>query len=82
MADRAFGKMPEPDKNFKRISETDLTFSDVPDWAEDAVNNLASRGILVGKGDGLLGSEDFITEDEVTLIIRRSDHLFRSESKG
>ena len=81
MADRAFGKMPEPDKNFKRISETDLTFSDVPDWAEDAVNNLASRGILVGKGDGLLGSEDFITEDEVTLIIRRLYYLFGSNLK-
>lgn len=54
---------------FYTIAES--RFSDIPEWAESEINDLAGYGILKGYGDGTYGAEDFITEEQVDLLVSR-----------
>lgn len=46
-------------------------FSDIPDWAETEIQDLAGYGIVKGYGDGTYGAEDYITEEQVALLVSR-----------
>ena len=47
------------------------SFSDTPQWANFDVQRLASAGILLGYGDGTFGAEDYITAEQIQVLIAR-----------
>lgn len=76
MLSRGFGDLPEPKGNNLRLGNFDEDYSDIPFWAEDDVENLKQAGILVGKDKTTLGSNEYLTEGELNLIIKRLFRLF------
>lgn len=46
-------------------------FSDVPDWAAGEIDRLYRGEIVNGYGNGLLGSDDNITAEQVALFVQR-----------
>lgn len=81
MAARAFGTLPTPIGNNLRISQTDLEFSDIPDWAVEDINKMASAGILIGTEDGLMSPDEYVTTKQMHLVISRFFRLFGSNIK-
>ena len=59
-----------------------IEFTDVPDWAKDDIDNLTRAGIVKGYGNGLLGSDDNITVEQVKLLTDRSDELLNTVPIG
>ncbi|MDM5332398.1 NlpC/P60 family protein [Ureibacillus composti] len=51
------------------------SFSDVPDYAADAVSILASNGITSGIGNGKFGSNDHVTLKQLEVFINRAAAL-------
>ncbi len=49
----------------------DTVFYDVPDWAAEDISRLYTAGLLNGYGNGLMGSSDPITADQVALLKER-----------
>ena len=52
-----------------------VEFTDVPDWAKKDIDKLSSAGLVEGYGDGILGSEDRITKEQVSLLTGRTDEI-------
>ena len=59
-----------------------IEFSDVPAWAKEEIDRLSAAGVVNGYGDGRLGSDDFITVEQVGLLTDRSDALLNRYSPG
>ncbi len=55
-----------------------IEFTDVPDWAEENIDDLTRAGIVKGYGNGLLGADDNITVEQVGLLTDRSDDLLNT----
>ncbi len=55
-----------------------IEFTDVPDWAEENIDDLTRAGIVKGYGNGLLGADDNITVEQVGLLTDRSDELLNT----
>ena len=51
--------------------EQTATFSDIAaaDWAKDAIETLAEKGVLAGRGDGKFAPNDSVTREEFVKII-------------
>lgn len=81
MAARAFGDLPEPIGNNLRISQTNLNFIDLPDWAIDDIYKMVDAGIIFGTDDGLMSPDEFVTTEQMHLIIARLYRLFGSNLK-
>lgn len=45
-------------------------YSDIPSWAEDAIEYCIENGFLMGYGDKF-GSDDYITKNQISLLIDR-----------
>jgi putative endopeptidase len=76
-----FGEIPEPIGNNLFIGNFGDNFIDVPDWAMFHVNKLKSLGILVGVDNQILGCNDYITIQELDLMIRRIWRIYGSNLK-
>lgn len=59
-----------------------ITFTDVPEWAEEEIDYLSKAGLVKGYGDGLMGADDFITVEQVGLLVQRSDEALRTVDVG
>ncbi len=59
-----------------------IEFTDVPDWAKEDIDALTRAGIVKGYGNGLLGSDDNITVEQVKLLTDRSDELLNTVPIG
>ncbi len=51
-------------------------FYDVPAWAEDEIDRLYRGELVNGYGDGRLGSDDYITGEQVELFVSRVEAAF------
>ncbi len=58
-----------------------LTFSDTPEWAKDDVDRLSAAGIIKGVEPGLLGAEDYITQEQVLILADRIDSIYTTIDK-
>ena len=59
-----------------------IEYTDVPAWAQEDIDRLSAAGIVNGYGNGLLGSYDNITVEQVGLLTNRSDALLARVSPG
>ena len=48
-----------------------VAFADVPDWAQNEVDRLSRAGLVKGYGDGILGSDDLLTVEQVGILVER-----------
>jgi putative endopeptidase len=72
MADRAFGTLPAPAKEWIKNAADEPLFTDVPEAAITAVENLSNaRVILDQSGSGLMNPDEILTEAEFTKLVRR-----------
>lgn len=81
MISRAFGTLPKPQGNNARIRDKDVSYSDVPESAQEAAANLLQGGILVNTEDGLLKPKEEVTFQEMDTITRRIYALMGSSLK-
>lgn len=59
-----------------------IEFTDVPDWAKEEIEYLSKAGLVKGYGDGTMGANDFITVEQVGLLVERSDEALRTVNPG
>ena len=48
-----------------------IAFSDVPEWAQDAIDSLSAAGLVEGYGNGILGTYDDLTIEQIAILIAR-----------
>lgn len=63
-------------------TEEAIEFTDVPEWAKEDIEYLSKAGLVKGYGDGTMGAEDFITVEQVGLLVDRSDAALQTVSAG
>lgn len=71
MLSRAFPDLAAPSEYQYSIGNFGITFTDLPQWAQGDLSNLTRAGIIAGYPDGRLGVNDNVTEEQMTLLIRR-----------
>lgn len=71
MVSRAFGILPQPIGNDLRQSPEKVSFSEVPAWAEDDINNLVNARVVIGTDDGTLHEKDNVTTEQMETMIQR-----------
>ena len=59
-----------------------IEFTDVPDWAKEDIEYLSKAGLVKGYGDGTMGANDFITVEQVGLLVERSDAALSTVAPG
>ena len=59
-----------------------IEFTDVPEWAKENITYLSKAGLVKGYGDGTMGADDFITVEQVGLLVARSDEALRTVTPG
>ena len=59
-----------------------IEFTDVPDWAKEEIEYLSKAGLVKGYGDGTMGANDFITVEQVGLLVERSDAALSTVNPG
>lgn len=59
-----------------------IEFTDVPDWAKADIEYLSKAGLVKGYGDGTMGADDFITIEQVALLVERSDEALSTVAPG
>ena len=59
-----------------------IEFTDVPEWAKENIDYLSQAGLVKGYGDGTMGADDFITTEQVGLLVQRSDEALRTLAPG
>ena len=59
-----------------------IPFTDVPAWAKEDIDRLSAAGVVKGYGNGCLGSNDYITVEQVGLLTDRSDVLLNRYTPG
>lgn len=59
-----------------------IEFTDVPQWAKENIDYLSQAGLVKGYGDGTMGADDFITTEQVGLLVQRSDEALRTVTVG
>ncbi len=58
---------------FASSSFTD--YDDIPDWAQDAAENMNEKGIVTGYEDGTFGPGDYVTRAQLVTVLERFDEL-------
>lgn len=76
----AFVMLSRAIKDLPQTNEP-LTFSDTPEWAKDDVDRLSAAGIIKGVEPGLLGAEDYITQEQVLILADRIDSIYTTVDK-
>ena len=52
-------------------TESAISFTDVPDWAQNDINRLSKAGIVKGYGNGVFGANDLLTVEQVSILVER-----------
>jgi|GEM_PF-77284 len=83
MLRRAFSELPKLDTNrlYSYIADGDVSFSDIPQWAETDVDALIASGLLVNEDDGMLNVREYVTADDMDILLRRVWMLYGSNNK-
>lgn len=83
MLRRAFGELPALESNrlYSFIAEKDVSFSDLPAWAKDDVDQLIASGLLTNTDDGMLHAGQYITKVEAQTLLRRVWMLYGTNYK-
>jgi putative endopeptidase len=71
MLDCAFGDLPEPVGDWQRIAPGPAVYSDLPTWAEPAVDKLNKAGILYVARNNLLSGNDAMKRTELEGLLSR-----------
>jgi len=71
MISRAFGSLEAPTGHNARITVTQLECDDIPEWAAADVENLVQGGVLVGTGSGKLSPDEYVTTEQIQLVVGR-----------
>ena len=71
MVERAFGGFEAPVGANARMAFPAETFTDVPGWAAEELEQTLAAGITAGAGEGLLSPEAPVTAAELEALIRR-----------
>ncbi|MEG2670030.1 MAG: S-layer homology domain-containing protein, partial [Oscillospiraceae bacterium] len=58
-------------KSIELVPLCDTTFTDTPEWANYDIQRLASSKIVLGYGDGTFGANDYITTEQIRVLINR-----------
>lgn len=66
--------LPELKANRKAIA-----FSDVPVWAKGDIDRLSAAGLVEGYGNALLGADDLMTVEQVSILLGRCRALTSAE---
>lgn len=53
-----------------------IVFSDTPTWAKSYIDRLSAAGLVKGMGDGTLGAQDYITQEQVLILADRIDQIY------
>lgn len=48
-----------------------IAFCDVPEWAVESIERLSSAGIVAGYGNGMLGSYDNLTVEQIAILTEK-----------
>ncbi len=62
--------------------EETIEFTDVPNWAKEEITYLSKAGIVKGYGNGKMGAEDYITTEQVGILVERIDDSLRTVQPG
>lgn len=83
MLQRVFKELPPLSNNrlYSVIADTDVSFSDVPDYAKGDIDALIKTGILANTNDHLLHPTAFATDEEVKTLLRRVWMLYGSNER-
>ena len=71
MISRAFGRLPSPVGDLNRSGAPAPQYTDIPDWAENDVDNLSQARILLPSDSLLLNSNEILDESEFYRMIHR-----------
>lgn len=63
-------------------TEAEITFTDVPQWAQEDIAYLTKAGLVKGYGNGKMGANDYITVEQVALLVGRSDAALSTVTAG
>lgn len=71
MLRRAFGVLPELAGDNSRAAFPAETFTDVPAWATEELNDVLAAGIVAGTGDGVFSPDEPMTAQSFDTLLRR-----------
>ncbi len=71
MLRRAFGVLPELAGDNARAAFPAETFTDVPAWATEELNDVLAAGIVAGTGDGVFSPDEPMTAQSFDTLLRR-----------
>ncbi len=71
MLSRAFGQLPTPVGANALSGYSAANFTDIPDWAVPELSNIFSVGIVAGTSGNTFSPDDYITREQMDLMIRR-----------
>ncbi|MCD8390976.1 MAG: S-layer homology domain-containing protein [Firmicutes bacterium] len=78
MLSRAFGELPEPVGNNKRVGYEAGNFTDIPEWALDEIQQVFDAGIVAGTSETTFSPDDNVTKEQMSLFISRVYALYAS----
>lgn len=81
MVSRAFGTLPEPTGNNKRLSLAYDYFTDIPEWSKTDIENLAKAGVVAGTGNHQLSPNANVTRGQLHSFVTRIWALLGTNEK-
>ena len=81
MLKRAFGILPEPKGHNARTALTTENFNDIPDWAENELQNVFDSGIVAGTGENTFSPNQNVTMAQMELFVKRVYSLYGTNPK-
>ena len=81
MLRRAFGRLPELVGHNKRTALAADKFTDLPEWSQKELKDIFDAGIAAGTDDGIFSPDEYITEHEMELFIKRVYSLFGTNER-
>ena len=79
MVSRAFGELPEPKGNQKRLAPQEVDLENVPDWAREDLRNLNAGGVLAA---GDLGFFEELSGSSVDGLMLKEDEISSDQEDG
>lgn len=81
MLRRAFGTLPKLSGDLERTAPESGTYTDLPVWAKDDIEQLSQAGVLSEQAGGELGAGELITDDYADVMSKRMYRLYGSNPK-
>lgn len=81
MLRRAFGTLPKLKGDLERTAPKSGTYTDLPAWAKDDIEQLSRAGVLSEAAGGELGAGELITDEYADVMLKRMYRLYGSNPK-